>query len=85
MAYFIDSRCTRCGDCIPVCPTHAIHQGETAAHIQRFLCVECLGYSDAPSCTQVCSEGAILPDEGPWFADTLRASPPPAPPRRTTA
>jgi Fe-S-cluster-containing hydrogenase component 2 len=67
MAYFIDSRCTDCGDCIPACPTAAIQQSAASVSIQRPLCVECLGYSEAPSCVEACPAWAIVPDSRPWF------------------
>jgi ferredoxin len=48
-------RCTQCGNCLPHCPTHALHVVEPASRRMEFdpsLCVECL------SCLKNCPFGA---------------------------
>lgn len=49
------SRCTHCGNCLPHCPTHALHVADPATRAVAFdasECVECL------SCLENCPFGA---------------------------
>lgn len=41
MAHVISDDCTKCGNCIPVCPTEAISEGETKCNIDTDKCVDC--------------------------------------------
>jgi ferredoxin len=77
MAYWIDSGCTACGECLPKCPNDAISKGTPIYRIEPLLCTECVGYEDAPQCVDVCPEGAIHLAAGPWnlLADGLAQAP----------
>lgn len=55
MAYFITSRCTRAGACLPVCPVDAISEGDPVYVIDPAKCVEC------GACAAVCPSAAIDP------------------------
>ena len=55
MAYFITSRCTRAGLCLPVCPVEAISEGEPVYIIDPDKCIEC------GACASVCPDNAIDP------------------------
>jgi ferredoxin len=44
--------CTRCGDCVPACPTGAITLGDTA-HTDAALCIRCC------ACVRACPAGAL--------------------------
>ncbi len=49
-----EERCTRCGQCIPHCPTGALHIADAATREVAFdeeKCIECLG------CIRVCPYG----------------------------
>jgi L-aspartate semialdehyde sulfurtransferase ferredoxin len=58
-----EDRCTSCGNCLPHCPTKALHYDSTQARRVQFdssLCIECL------SCIKNCPFGAcssIFTDE----------------------
>jgi ferredoxin-type protein NapG len=62
--------CTRCGDCIDVCPPHAIQKAPAGAglaagtpmlEVDRIACVAC---EDMP-CARACETGAlVLPPDG---------------------
>ena len=48
-------KCTHCGNCIPHCPTHALHipdRGSMKIAFQEELCIECL------ACLRNCPFGA---------------------------
>jgi polyferredoxin len=60
--------CTRCAECIKVCPTNAIHSAIGEAGIDGFMSpviIPRIGYCAQPCnwCGQVCPTGAILPFE----------------------
>lgn len=46
--------CTACGDCEPVCPTHAISLQNGVFTIDAASCTECEGKSNEPQCLSVC-------------------------------
>jgi ferredoxin len=58
-------RCTRCGDCLPVCPNEGItiHVGEYT--IESGLCTRCYGFSAAPQCERVCPADAVIDSPAP--------------------
>lgn len=53
MSSQIQSNCTNCGLCAPVCPTHSIYPGEPHFLIDHDTCTNCL------SCVEVCPVDAI--------------------------
>lgn len=63
MAYVINEHCTACGNCVSVCPNHAIAAATFRYVISWHLCVECVGYADAPECAEHCPAGAVVPAE----------------------
>lgn len=61
--YFL-SRCTRCGECMKVCPNNALHPALTEAGLEGLwtpVMVPRIGYCETSCvlCTQVCPTGAI--------------------------
>jgi ferredoxin len=61
MAMAINERCTRCGDCVHLCPNDAIKPGLPMYRINPWLCTECLGFADDPHCAAACPVEAIEP------------------------
>lgn len=59
MAVEINSGCTRCGECVHLCPNDAISPGTPVYRVNPWLCTECLGFAEAPECVPVCPAGAI--------------------------
>jgi polyferredoxin len=62
---FLD-RCIRCGECMKVCPTNALHPSLFQAGLEGIgtpMLVASLGYCDyeCNACSQVCPTGAIRP------------------------
>jgi ferredoxin len=55
MAYVISSACTRCGACLPECPTGSIIEGEKQYTIDADTC------ADHACCVAVCPVDAITP------------------------
>jgi len=53
MAYVITDRCTRCGQCLDVCPIGAISEGDPRYVIDDTCC-------DFAECVVVCPEEAIV-------------------------
>lgn len=66
MAYRISNACTKCGACLPECPTGAIVAGRTQYHIDADTC------ADHAACVSVCPVDAISLLPAPKFA-TSRA------------
>lgn len=54
MAYRISNKCTKCGNCEPVCPVEAIKQGENQYVINEDDCISC------GRCADECPVEAIL-------------------------
>ncbi|QGU33185.1 4Fe-4S dicluster domain-containing protein [Thermochromatium tepidum] len=52
----IQSECTSCGDCLPVCPTDSISEKGGIYKINPDTCTECED-EDAPQCLSVCPAG----------------------------
>ncbi|MDR3055971.1 MAG: 4Fe-4S binding protein [Zoogloeaceae bacterium] len=50
--------CTRCDDCIPVCPTQSISVKKGNLVVNAESCTECED-KDSPSCMDVCPSGSI--------------------------
>jgi ferredoxin len=61
MAYMINKSCTKCGACLPECPTGAISEGKTQFFIDSDAC------ADHKACVNVCPVDAISK-----FADSSR-------------
>ena len=62
-AYFL-SRCTRCGECMKVCPNNALHPALTEAGLEGLwtpVLIPRIGYCETSCvlCSQVCPTGAI--------------------------
>lgn len=56
----VASVCTACGDCEPVCPTHAIIPKKGVFFIQPDICTECEDDFDMPQCLKVCMEDECI-------------------------
>ncbi len=56
------TRCTRCGDCVRVCPTKVLAAGDGGFPVIRF---DQAGCSLCGDCAQVCQPKAISPAEQP--------------------
>jgi len=54
MPYFVTDECELCGACVIGCPSDAIAELETKAHINIDICIEC------GTCEQNCPSGAII-------------------------
>jgi len=54
MPYIVLDTCILCGACIAGCPSEAITEDETQAHINVELCVEC------GTCETICPTGSII-------------------------
>lgn len=54
MAYMINSACTKCGSCLPECPTNSIIEGTTQYYIDADTC------ANHAACVNVCPVNAIL-------------------------
>jgi ferredoxin len=59
VACVIHEYCTACAECLPACPVQAIVEAHPAFRINPHVCIECLGYADAPQCAKVCPVGAV--------------------------
>ena len=69
MALLINSECTACDACRPVCPNEAIAAGATIYVIDPFKCTECVGAEDEPQCKLVCPvTECVVPN--PEFSET---------------
>ena len=53
MAYFIDSHCTKCGACLPECPTGSIIEGKNQYYIDADTC------ANHAACVAVCPVDVI--------------------------
>jgi NAD-dependent dihydropyrimidine dehydrogenase PreA subunit len=53
MAYVISKACTKCGACLPECPTGSIAEGKSQYHIDSDSC------ADHAACVNVCPVNAI--------------------------
>jgi ferredoxin len=62
VALSITDECTCCAACLTVCPNQAIFEMDPSYRIDAWLCTECLGFADEPTCLEVCpAPGAIVP------------------------
>jgi ferredoxin len=69
VALLINSDCTACDACRPVCPNEAISAGDVIYSIDALKCTECVGAEDEPQCRLVCPvEGCIV--QNPDFSET---------------
>jgi ferredoxin len=62
MAYRITEECISCGACEAECPNQAISEGEESYVIAPEKCTECVGYYEAPRCSEICPVDAPQPD-----------------------
>lgn len=60
MALLITDECINCDLCAPVCPSHAIVEGEEIYSIKPPLCTECVGFEQKPRCVEVCPVNCII-------------------------
>jgi ferredoxin len=58
MSYRITKACTKCGACLPECPTGSIISGSQQFHIDADTC------ANHAACVNVCPEDAIVPIPG---------------------
>jgi ferredoxin-type protein NapF len=65
---FLDA-CSRCGDCVPVCPTRivVVVRGYPQLDFSRGECTFC------GRCADACRDGALLREEGQSVAWTIKA------------
>ena len=69
MALMINSECTACDACRPVCPNEAIRAADPVYVIDALRCTECVGAEDEPQCVLACPvDGCIVPH--PDFSET---------------
>jgi ferredoxin len=69
MALLINSACTACDACRPVCPNEAISAGDAIYVIDPFKCTECVGAEDEPQCKLACPvTNCVVPN--PDFSET---------------
>ncbi len=76
------SRCTRCGECMKVCPNNALHPALTEAGLEGLwtpVMVPRIGYCEVSCvlCSQVCPTGAIweiTASEKAWAVGTARTA-----------
>ncbi|MGD8105145.1 YfhL family 4Fe-4S dicluster ferredoxin [Pantoea sp. FN0302] len=54
MALLITKKCINCDMCEPECPNQAISMGDEIYVIDPWLCTECVGHYDTPTCMSVC-------------------------------
>ena len=59
MSLVITDECINCDVCEPVCPNHAIYQGESIFEINPALCTECVGHFSEPQCVAICPVNCI--------------------------
>ncbi|QHM72084.1 YfhL family 4Fe-4S dicluster ferredoxin [Mixta intestinalis] len=63
MALLITKKCINCDMCEPECPNQAISMGDEIYMIDPWLCTECVGHYDTPTCVSVCPiDNTIVPD-----------------------
>jgi ferredoxin len=66
MAIFVDqTKCTGCGDCVPVCAVQALTVENDVVHLAADECIDC------GACVDECSTGALSFDEKPAAARPL--------------
>ena len=58
-------RCTRCDDCVKVCPNHLIRRGDGGFPVLDFTQATCTFCAE---CVRVCTTGALVKDDSvaPW-------------------
>lgn len=60
MSKMIDQyRCTRCGDCVTVCPNEGIRDVNGEFRVNEELCTRCYGFATDPRCETVCPADAL--------------------------
>lgn len=65
-----EQRCTRCGDCLSVCPTRILRPGAGGFPVVEFSLGEC---SFCGECVSACVPGALkrIPEQIPWQMSAL--------------
>jgi Fe-S-cluster-containing hydrogenase component 2 len=53
----IQSECSSCGDCVPVCPTKSIVKKGELFKINKDTCTECEDEDEGPRCVAICDAG----------------------------
>jgi ferredoxin len=72
MSKVIDQfRCTRCGECVPVCPNQGIHDINGEFIVEGGVCSRCYGFSSTPQCAHVCPADAIRDSSEPLWEPTM--------------
>ena len=54
-----ETKCARCGECMPECPHEAIIQTEDAYVIDPALCTGCHEHYHEPICVAVCNNDGV--------------------------
>ena len=63
-----ETRCSRCGDCVKICPTGLLRNGDAGFPVADFTLAACTSCGD---CASVCTVGAIDRQrvQQPWLFD----------------
>jgi ferredoxin len=62
LARRITDECISCGLCVDECPNDAIYCENEVYGVRFEDCTECVGFYDAPHCSEVCPVDCIEPD-----------------------
>ena len=68
MAHVVTDKCTKCRNCIEICPVNSFHEGDDQFYINAETCIDC------GACCAECPSEAIfseddLPEDAAKFKD----------------
>ncbi len=69
MAHYINAKCTKCGACLPECPTGSIIEGKTQFYIDADTC------TNHRACVAVCPVDAIFRLDNILYPKLAKAKP----------